>query len=160
MTCDVEVAGRTRRVEVRGRDWFLDGRHVQVDAVRAGLGWSFIVGLESYDVAVNEVGAGELMVHVNGRPVAVRSSRYRPGAARADVTRDGPQRVMAPMPGRIVKVLVAVGDVIAAGQGLVVVEAMKMENELRSLRAGTVTEVRAVEGALVDANAVLVVVVQ
>ena len=62
------------------------------------------------------------------------------------------------MPGRIVKVLVKAGDAVAASQGLVVVEAMKMENELRSPRAGTVTEVRVTEGALVEANAVLIVI--
>jgi biotin carboxyl carrier protein len=62
------------------------------------------------------------------------------------------------MPGRIAKVLVKVGDVVAARQGLVVVEAMKMENELRSPRAGTVVEVRVVEGARVESQALLVVV--
>ena len=62
------------------------------------------------------------------------------------------------MPGRIAKVLVKVGDVVAVRQSLVVVEAMKMENELRSPGAGVVTEVPAVEGALVNANAVLVVI--
>jgi biotin carboxyl carrier protein len=61
------------------------------------------------------------------------------------------------MPGRVLKVLVKVGDLVTARQGLVVVEAMKMENELRAPAAGTVAEIRAVEGALVDANAVLVV---
>jgi biotin carboxyl carrier protein len=62
------------------------------------------------------------------------------------------------MPGRIAKVLVKIGDVVAARQGLVVVEAMKMENELRSPRAGTVVEVRVVEGARVESQALLVVV--
>ena len=62
------------------------------------------------------------------------------------------------MPGRIAKVLVKVGDLVTARQGLVVVEAMKMENELRSPRDGTVVEVRVHEGALVESNAVLVVV--
>ena len=62
------------------------------------------------------------------------------------------------MPGRITKVLVQVGDAVEARQGVVVVEAMKMENELRSPRAGTVTHVPAVEGALVEAHAVLVVI--
>jgi biotin carboxyl carrier protein len=62
------------------------------------------------------------------------------------------------MPGRIAKVLVKVGDVVAARQGLVVVEAMKMENELRSPRAGTVVEVRVVEGARVELQELLVVV--
>ena len=66
--------------------------------------------------------------------------------------------MVAPMPGRIAKVLVKVGDVVAVRQGLVVVEAMKMENELRSPRAGTVVEVRAVEGARVESQALLVVV--
>ena len=66
--------------------------------------------------------------------------------------------IVAPMPGRVVKVLVAPGDAVQARQGLVVVEAMKMENELRAPRAGTVAEVRVREGAPVDANVVLVVI--
>jgi biotin carboxyl carrier protein len=61
------------------------------------------------------------------------------------------------MPGRVVKVLVKPGDQVVARQGLVVVEAMKMENELRAPGPGTVAEVRASEGASVEANAVLVV---
>jgi biotin carboxyl carrier protein len=61
------------------------------------------------------------------------------------------------MPGRVVKVLVAPGDAVAARQGLVVVEAMKMENELRAPRAGRVSEVRVHEGAPVEANTVLIV---
>ena len=62
------------------------------------------------------------------------------------------------MPGRIAKMLVKVGDQVTARQGLVVVEAMKMENELRSPRDGTVVEVHVLEGALVESNALLVVV--
>jgi biotin carboxyl carrier protein len=61
------------------------------------------------------------------------------------------------MPGRIVKVLVREGDTVAAQQGLVVVEAMKMENELRAPRAGQVTAVNVVEGMSVEGGAVLVV---
>jgi len=66
--------------------------------------------------------------------------------------------IVAPMPGRVVKVLVAPGDAVVARQGLVVVEAMKMENELRAPRAGTVADVRVREGAPVEANVVLVVI--
>ncbi len=66
--------------------------------------------------------------------------------------------IVAPMPGRVVKVLVKAGDAVEARQGLVVVEAMKMENELRAPGAGTVTEVKVTEGASVEANAVLVVI--
>ena len=62
------------------------------------------------------------------------------------------------MPGKIVKVLVKPGDAVEARQGVVIVEAMKMENELRSPKAGTVSEVRVAEGASVEAGAILVIV--
>ena len=64
----------------------------------------------------------------------------------------------APMPGKVVRVLVEAGDAIVARQPLVVVEAMKMENELRAGRDGTVAEVHACEGVSVDAGALLVVI--
>lgn len=68
----------------------------------------------------------------------------------------GPAPLLAPMPGLVVRVAVAVGDQVSAGQGLVVIEAMKMENELRATAAGVVTAVRAVTGQAVDKGAVLV----
>ena len=77
---------------------------------------------------------------------------------RSGASGTGPQRVAAPMPGKIVKVLVQPGDAVEARQGLVVVEAMKMENELRAQRPGTVTDVRVQEGMSVEAGTVLVVV--
>lgn len=200
MRFEVEVGGRMRTVDARGLDLSLDGRPVQVDAVRAGRRWSLILGpadrrrggraiagpdesglarpftsagapepMRSYEVAIAEHATGDLTIHVNGRPVVVRShagrGRHRFGGPHAhgsgrptDAGHEGPQRVVAPMPGRVAKVLVKAGDAVTARQGLVVIEAMKMESELRSPRAGTVTEVTAVEGALVGANTVLVVV--
>jgi biotin carboxyl carrier protein len=71
---------------------------------------------------------------------------------------EGPQRVDAPMPGKIVRVLVKEGDAVEEGQGLVVVEAMKMENELKSPKAGVVRELHAQEGQPVEAGAKLAVV--
>jgi biotin carboxyl carrier protein len=71
---------------------------------------------------------------------------------------EGPQRIDAPMPGKIVRVLVKEGDAVEEGQGLVVVEAMKMENELKSPKAGVVRELHAQEGQPVEAGAKLVVV--
>jgi len=70
----------------------------------------------------------------------------------------GPQRVVAPMPGKVVRVLVKPGDPVRARQGLVVIEAMKMENELRAARDGTVTEVQAREAMSVEAGTLLVVI--
>ena len=72
--------------------------------------------------------------------------------------RPGEQRVLAPMPGRIVRVLVAPGDEVVARQGLIVIEAMKMENELASPKAGRVKEVSVTEGTSVEAGRLLVIV--
>jgi biotin carboxyl carrier protein len=165
---EVEVAGKFRTVEIEktGKSYAVrvDGRPHAVDVARTGRSWSLLIGTRSYEIfVVNQAGAaqaGGAMVHVNGQPVAVSRSQSR-GAGQAGVAgtaAHGPQRIVAPMPGRIIKLLVKVGDEVAARQGLVIVEAMKMENELRSPKAGTVTEVRVAEGMSVEANAVLVVV--
>jgi len=117
--------------------------------------------MKSYEVRIDGHRNGERIVHVNGHavPVSVIDPRARltRGLKAVASAGPGPHAIVAPMPGRIVKVLVAAGDVVTAHQGLVVVEAMKMENELRSPKAGTVTEVRVTEGRSVDANAVLIV---
>jgi len=176
VTVSLGVGGRARRVDARGTDVVLDGRRMHVDAARLGDAWSLVIGPadvgvgcrygHSYEVSVAELPSGGMVVHVNGRPIAVSTlatARYggrtsaRPGGA-AEAGASGPHRVVAPMPGRIAKVLVKVGDEVTARQGLVVVEAMKMENELRSPGAGTVTDVRVTEGARVEALALLVVV--
>jgi biotin carboxyl carrier protein len=86
---------------------------------------------------------------VNGR----RVRRGGEGAAR-----EGVHKVLASMPGKVLRVLVRTGDTITARQPLVVVEAMKMENELSSPRAGRVTDVQVEPGASVEAGRLLVVV--
>ena len=103
-------------------------------------------------------GKGAWRVHVNGSevPAALRTSVQRLRGHGGGAAGDG--RVVAPMPGRVVKVLVAPGAAVEARQGLVVVEAMKMENELRAPRAGVVREVRVAEGASVEAQTVLVII--
>ncbi len=85
-----------------------------------------------------------------------RTLRLR--AATAGFVAEGVQTVCSPMPGKVVKVFVKKGDVVKEGDGLVVVEAMKMENELKSPKGGTVTEVFAKEGTAVENGAKLVVV--
>lgn len=173
MRLEVAAAGRTRTVHVAGHG----GRyHVDVDASRRDVDaiplsrgtWSLLIGPagaghaggRSYEIGVVERAAGELTVYVNGRAVPVRvGGRWRRrGAEPAADTGSGPQRIAAPMPGRVVKVLVKPGDAVQARQGLVVVEAMKMENELRAPGAGIVREIRVAEGASVEAGTVLVVI--
>jgi biotin carboxyl carrier protein len=115
----------------------------------------------SFEASVEVPDAGEWLVCVNGHtiPLAIADPREA-FASRSHAAAGGDARsanVAAPMPGRVVKVLVKPGDAVAARQPLVIVEAMKMENELRAPRAGTVAEVRVREGQSVEANAVLVV---
>jgi biotin carboxyl carrier protein len=121
----------------------------------------------SYDIAFEPTAAGGLIVHVNGVPIplTIVSGPGVPKPVAKAVRRGGGERgagsgqrtIVAPMPGRIVRVLVKPHERVSARQPLVVVEAMKMENELRAPRGGTVAEVRVSEGASVEANAVLVV---
>ena len=116
---------------------------------------------KSYDIAFEPMSGGELVVHVNGVAVPLsivdRRRRRRLSGSGESGTDTRPKAIAAPMPGRIVRVLVQPGEAVRAGQGLIVVEAMKMENELRAPRGGTVAEVRVREGASVEADAVLVV---
>ena len=84
-----------------------------------------------------------------------RTRAIRDLSAKSEVA-SGPAPLKAPMPGLVVRINVKVGDIVAAGQAVVVVEAMKMENELRSASAGVVTAIRVSEGMAVDKGAVLV----
>ena len=162
MRFDVDAGGHARAVDVTPED---GGWRVTID----GRAWrtSMLVhepsaappqAGRSYDVAFEPGGAGAWRVHVNGAtvPAALRTSAQRLRRQGAADAVDG--RVVAPMPGRVVKVLVTPGTRVEARQPVVVVEAMKMENELRAPIAGTVREVRTVEGASVEAQTVLVVI--
>lgn len=170
MTFEVDIDGRTRSVSIErvpGAGHFrvtVDGRPHDVDAVRVGeYGLSLLVdgGAASREIAVASGPArGELLIVLDGRTVPASVNARRTGRAGADAGghAHGEQSVTAPMPGRVVRVLVQPGDAVAARQGVVVVEAMKMENELRSPKAGRVKDVTVAAGMSVDAGRVLVVV--
>ena len=166
MQYDVDVDGRTRQVVVhREGDRFhvtIDGRPFDVSAARIdGQILSLLVGTHSFEVSIApDAASGELMVRVGSTPVRVGLNgrrRFGQHGEHADAG-SGPQQVTAPMPGKIVRVLVTKGDAVAARQPLVVVEAMKMENELRAGREGTIAEMYAQEGQSVEAGALLVVI--
>ena len=131
------------------------------DGVEHKTGEASVVGLEpgvfsvilngnSYDVRVP--GGGDT-VEVNGKPISVAvqdfRSLLRSGSASAG---DGVQLLTAAMPGKVVRVLVAAGQEVAAGQGIIVVEAMKMQNEVKAQRAGRVTSLSVQNGELVTAG--------
>jgi biotin carboxyl carrier protein len=179
MTFEVDVNGRNCPVSVEriaGSTHFrvtVDGRAHVVDAVRIGaFGLSLLVDGDkacpehgrravSREITIAPTGTrGSLLVGLDGRTIAasVNARRTGRGAADAGGHAHGEQVVAAPMPGRVVRVLVGPGDEVAARQGVVVVEAMKMENELRSPRAGRIKEVTVAPGMSVEAGRVLVIV--
>jgi multidrug efflux pump subunit AcrA (membrane-fusion protein) len=150
--------GLSVRFERNGAGLALDG--VSVLRVQDGI-YSVLAGGRSYEVKIipGPAGQGGWFVDVSGHhlPVALidpRDARH-PGAGLAG---DGRQNIGAPMPGKVVRVLVEEGQMVAAGEGLVVVEAMKMQNEMKSPRAGRVCSVTAKAGQTVEAGEVLVAV--
>ena len=170
MTIEVSVNGRSRLVRVESLSggpgrfrvaW--DGVSRVVDARRLdGSTLSLILSGEdprSYQVRLDRRGSGTLAVHVGGYVIeTVVNGGERGGWSRDAGSGAGAQRVTAPMPGKVVRLLVEVGDEVTIRQPLVVVEAMKMENELGAPRAGRVTEVATHEGASVETGKLLVVV--
>lgn len=120
--------------------------------------WSLIPGSRQRELRVEPDG-DEFRVTLRGRSVRLRVEDPRSwNGATSGKGAAGAAKVASPMPGRVVRVLVETGHLIEAGQGVVVVEAMKMQNELKSPIAGTVTQVQVSEGANVKGNQILVVV--
>lgn len=112
----------------------------------------------SYEVRAIETEDG-LQVRVNGHDylAEVRDQRDAPPKSRTGGG-EGRQKVMASMPGKVIRVLVEEGDTVEAGQGLVVVEAMKMQNEMKSPKAGRVAQLAAKPGGAVMAGEVLAII--
>jgi biotin carboxyl carrier protein len=170
MTLDIELNGRTRTVTVEpeaasGRFRVtMGGITSSVDAARVGeYGLSLLFGAARESCTFQLVPGlmrGELLANARGRTVSVwvNGRRHARGGGDAGGRHQGEQKISAPMPGRVVRVLVAPGDQVNARQPVAVVEAMKMENELRSPRAGRVKEVAVAAGTSVEAGRVLVVV--
>jgi len=158
-TVIVEADGGQYRVTSDNETWLADV------AVVDGATYSLIfpgTGCASREVGVAAAGPnGDLEVHLASGIAAVRrlSGAGRFGGRGAQAAQAvGTQQVVAPMPGRVVRVLVKPGDQVKARQGLVVVEAMKMENELRSPKDGRIKDVPVTEGMPVEAGRLLVVV--
>jgi biotin carboxyl carrier protein len=170
MQLQLDVNGRLRTVDIEGKDGLyrvvVDGVERFIDAAAVDASTFSLIcpadGRSSQEVGLSSTGLpGEIAVHMSTGVASVRvltgaASRFGRGAGAAQAA--GTQQVLAPMPGKVVKLLVRAGDEVKARQGLVVVEAMKMENELRSPKDGRVSEVLVAEGASVEAGRPLVVV--
>ena len=158
----VDVNGERVNVDV-------DGAHAEVDGVRVAASLAAVEGTPVRLLRIGEqvhrlvarrgASRGRWTLDLDGQRVDAEALDERMRAIRdltAAAAASGPAPLMAPMPGLVVRVSVGVGDTVSAGQGLVVVEAMKMENELRASVAGVVTAVLAVPGQAVDKGALLV----
>jgi biotin carboxyl carrier protein len=164
MVYDVTIDGKDYRLELERAEagWRcrLDGREIQMDAVLARRDvLSVLIGGKAYEIK-REHTATDMHLWVGSvRYLAElrdpRSLRARRGAQADD---KGPRKLLAPMPGKVVRVLIGEQQAVEAGQSILVVEAMKMQNEIKSPKNGTVQKIVAAEGANVNAGDVLAIV--
>lgn len=161
MIYEISIGDKLRRVELKrnesGWQCFVDGKEVgaQIEFIDREtlsillLGGSFEVRRDS-----------ETGIVVRGRrfEVSVRDPRSWAGRAGREAAGGGPQKLTASMPGKVVRVLAREGEKITAGQGIVVVEAMKMQNEVKSPREGILKKLFAQPGVNVNPGEVLAIV--
>ena len=139
----------------------LDGRPLAIDAVEISPDTiSILLDGQSFEISVTPSPDGKLKLQTGSHEFTaeVVDPRAWSGRRHGTVEAEGRQQILAPMPGKVVRLLVKEGDRVEAGQGLLVVEAMKMQNEIRSPKSGTVERVLSREGQPVNAGEVLCIV--
>jgi biotin carboxyl carrier protein len=159
---EVLLAGKTRLVELArvADDWkiSLDGKELDASVAEVAPNtFSVLLNGESHQIRVAPRADGTLTLHTRlaEYDVEVTDPRVWRGRRHGALEVEGRQQVTAPMPGKVVRVLVREGDAVETGQGLLVVEAMKMQNEIRSPKNGKVEKLLAKEGLAVNAGDVL-----
>ncbi len=177
---EVNVAGRNYRVELQRAEgnpgetisgnpatrnegaWSvrLDGREFAVNFVRISENvFSLILDGESLEIRFESAGDNQRLL-IRGRTYdcLVTNPRSLKNRKRTGSATDGAQEIRSSMPGKVVRILAQAGDAIAAGQGILVIEAMKMQNEVRAPKAGVLTKITARQGVNVNAGEVLAVI--
>jgi biotin carboxyl carrier protein len=163
MKYEAEIDGQNLSLELEERDGRLsvvmEGRLYEVEVVRPEAGvYQLFVGDRVYEARVSSVDGEALKINLRGRLFTaniIDRKHRRPGADAGD---ESQKLLVAPMPGKVVRLLLNPGDEVSAGQGVVIVEAMKMQNEIKSPKAGRLLEVRVGEGDTVSANQTLAIV--
>jgi len=163
MLYDVTIDGKNHRLDLNHAEgqWScrLDGRDFEVDPILARPDvLSLRIGNRAYEIKLERV-AGDLHLWVGSTRFAaeIRDPRSLRGRSRAGDDH-GPKKIVAPMPGKVVRLLVGEGVEVEAGAGIAVVEAMKMQNEIKSPKKGAVQKILVSEGAAVNAGDVLAIV--
>jgi biotin carboxyl carrier protein len=159
---EVRIDNGTRIVELtrEAHCWHisLDGEPVDIDAVEIAPNiFSILLNGKSHEVRITPTPTGALTLQTGHREFTaeVLDPRAWRGRRHGALEAQGRQQILAPMPGKIVRVLVQAGEKVQVGQGLIVVEAMKMQNEIRSPKSGTVERLLVKEGQPVNAGEVL-----
>ena len=161
MIYEVSIAEKTYRVELTraGEHWKcrLDGSEIPVDVVQGRNGaFSLLLNGKSYEVNQEMVGAETNVVVGHERfSASARDPRSFRSRSRAGAAEHGIMKIKAPMPGKVVRVLAGVGTQVELGQSVIVIEAMKMQNELKAPKTGVVKKINVAEGAAVDAGQAL-----
>ena len=165
MTYDVVVDGRTHRLELSRSEhtWTckVDGETMEVDAALTARDvLSVLVGNKAYEIKRERSLRGELHMVIGSARYSVdvqdpRSLRTRRAGASSEA---GPQKLTAAMPGKIVRIMVKEKDEVKAGQPVLVMEAMKMQNEMKSPKDGRVQKILTSEGSTVNAGDTLAII--
>lgn len=149
---EVEASDGTFFVTVEDQRYEVDSAKLDADS------YSLIVEGKSYEVSVREEERGQFSVLHAGDKQTLMLIDPLAAAAGAHLGKDGPAELAVQMPGRVVKVLVAEGDEVVEGQGIIVLEAMKMENEVSAPRDGVVSGLFVAEGDTLEAKAKIAVI--
>lgn len=139
----------------------IQGEHYEADVIDVSPGrYSIVWGGKVFDVHVDALRNGEFHVSLRDRRIAVEliDPRKLKSLRQRHADSSGEVSISSPMPGKIVRLLVAEGQAVEPGQGVVVVEAMKMQNELKAPRSGTIKSLNAHEGKTVNAGEELMVI--
>lgn len=161
MKYTVTIGGQDLEVEVDGTTVRVDGREMEahLSPVPGVPLRHLLLGQRSFTVAMQPIEPGNWRLLMDGVTVEAsvvdERTRHIRSLTGGGAARSGPPVLKAPMPGLVLRVLVVPGQAVTPGQGLVVLEAMKMENELRATAAGTVKSVLVVAGAPVDKGKLL-----
>ena len=164
MVYEVMVDGKPHRLELEraagGWECRLDGHPVHIDALipRPDV-LSLLVDGRSFEIKREQTATGlHFWIGSTRFAVELRDPRSLRSRQKAAGDEKGPRNIVAPMPGRVVRVLVAENCEVEAGQGIVVVEAMKMQNEIKSPKKGVLKKISAAPGAAVNPGDVLAIV--
>jgi len=163
MKYEVEIQGRETGIELEHHNGHVQARigdrHYDLEVISPEDGvYTFLLGDRVYEADVWIPEPNSFRVKIGGRLFSTKIIDRKHRRATIEHGTEGRQTLIAPMPGKVVRVLLGAGDPVTQGQGVVIVEAMKMQNEIKSPKSGHIVEVRVNEGATVNANQVLAVV--